>query len=153
MVWRRRVSDFTGPVKRTTGIVALRLRVVIEEYRHGIGGTVFVPWPRCREWHARRNAREVLKNELLFPLLAQDTQLTQKRFQPRSDALRANKNLLFGDFEGLFTSQNLLLGWKIFFSRAKVPDGIHHFCGQGEIETPQTVTEGISNTVQRGLEK
>ena len=114
---------------------------------------VFVPWPRCREWHARRDAREVLKNELLFPLLAQDTQLTQKRFQPRSDALRANKNLLFGDFEGLFTSQNLLLGWKIFFSRAKVPDGIHHFCGQGEIETPQTVTEGISNTVQRGLEK
>jgi hypothetical protein len=25
----------------------------------------------------------------------------------RSDALRANKNLLYGDFEGLFTSQNL----------------------------------------------
>jgi hypothetical protein len=33
----------------------------------------------------------------------------------RSDALRANKNLLYGDFEGLFTSQNLLPG-KIFSS-------------------------------------
>ena len=33
----------------------------------------------------------------------------------RSDALRANKNLLYGDFEGLFTSQNLLPGKKIFF--------------------------------------
>ena len=33
-----------------------------------------------------------------------------------SDALRANKNLLFGYLEGLFTSQNPLPGWKIFFS-------------------------------------
>ena len=32
-----------------------------------------------------------------------------------SDALRANKNLLYGDFEGLFTSQNFLPGKKIFF--------------------------------------
>jgi hypothetical protein len=38
----------------------------------------------------------------------------------RSDVLRANKNLLYGDFEGLFTSQNLLPGKKNFFSREEI---------------------------------
>jgi hypothetical protein len=42
----------------------------------------------------------------------------------RSDALRANKNLLYGDFEGLFTSQNLLPGKKnreeIFFLQEEI---------------------------------
>ena len=38
----------------------------------------------------------------------------------RSDAPRANKNLLYGDFEGLFTSQNLLPGKKILLPRRKL---------------------------------
>ena len=37
----------------------------------------------------------------------------------RSDVLRANKNLLYGDFEGLFTSQNLLPGKKKLISSCK----------------------------------
>ena len=50
--------------------------------------------------------------------------LPKKKFSKLvSDVLRPNKNLLFyfGDLEGfIITRQNLLPGWKIFFSREEI---------------------------------
>ena len=46
------------------------------------------------------------KKEDFDAILAYLAYLAEDFRSQRSDALRANKNLLYGDFEGLFTSQN-----------------------------------------------
>ena len=56
------------------------------------------------------------KKEDFDAILAYLAYLAEDFGSQRSDVLRANNNLLYGDFAGLFTSQNLLPGKKFFSS-------------------------------------